>query len=140
MKEAGEKGFAGSLGLGNRAALTSISSSSSLSSCGSGGDFAKDTLLEKKEKRFAIAGFGIICVVECRCGRLVARVSGDPPIASRGSPLSFVGDGTIPMLIGSDSPLNQSASFPVFSSDLPVSMENLVDRVGDDWRDSCGEE
>ena len=137
MKEAGEKGFAGSLG--NRAALTSISSSSSQSSSGSGVDFTKGALLEKKEKRLAIAGFDMTCAVGSRCSRLLACVSDDSAMISRGSPFSFVGDGMTPMLIGSDSPLNQSASFPTFSSDLPVCMENLLDRVGDDCRDCCGE-
>ena len=45
----------------------------------------------------------------------------------------------MPMLMGSDSPLNQSAIFPAFSSDFPVSMENLLDLVGDGCRDCCGE-
>ena len=99
----------------------------------------KEALLEKKEKRLAIAGFGITCAVESRCSRLVARMSDVSAVVSEGSPLSFVGDGMIPILIGSDSPLNQSASFPAFSSDLPVSIENLFDRVGDDCRDCFGE-
>ena len=46
----------------------------------------------------------------------------------------------MPMLIGSDSPLNHSPIFPAFSSDFPVSMENLLDLVGDGCRDCCGEE
>ena len=138
MKDAGEKGFAGSFG--NRAALRSISSNSSLSSSGSNIELTKDALLEKKEKRFAIAGLETTCTVESRCGKLVAPLLDDSTMTFKGSALSFAGDGTIPMLIGSDSPLNQSASFPAFSSDLPVSMENLLDRVGDDCRDCFGEE
>lgn len=116
-----------------------MSSSSSLSSSGSGVDFTKEALLEKKEKRLAIAGFGMTCAVESRWSRLLGCMSDGPAKVSRGSPFSFVGDGRIPMLIGSDSPLNQSVSFPTFCSDLPVRMENLLDRVGDDCRDCCGE-
>ena len=137
MKEAGEKGLAGSWG--NRAALTSISSSSSLgwSDC----DFVltSEALLEKKEKRLAIAGFAMICAADCCCRRLEARRLDGSAMVSNGLRFSFVGDGIIPRLIGSDSPVNQSASFPAFASGLLVRIENLFDRAGDDCRDCCGE-
>ena len=97
-------------------------------------------LLEKKEKRLAIAGFAMICVADCCCRELAARMLDDSAMLSNGLLFSFVGDGIIPRLIGSDSPINQSASFVAFPSDLLERTENLFDRVGDDCRDCCGEE
>ena len=98
-----------------------------------------EALLEKKEKRLDIAGLAMICAADCCCRRIEARPLDDSATVSSGSLLSFVGDGIIPRVIGSDSPINQSASFPAFPSGLPVRIENLFDRVGDDCRDCCGE-
>ena len=99
-----------------------------------------EALLEKKEKRLAIAGLAMICAAGCCCHRLETRTLDVSAMVSSGLLFSFVGDGIIPRLIGSDSPINQSASFPALPSGLPVRIENLFDRAGDDCRDCCGEE
>ena len=78
---------------------------------------------------------------------LMVMLDNDSCMVSKGSIFSFVGEGRMPIFIGSDSPLNQFASLPPLSSILtspglsPVSNgrnENLL-RVGEDWRGSGGE-
>ena len=74
-------------------------------------------------------------------------MSDDAVVAFIGSAFSLGCDGKSRIAIGSDSPLNQSASFPALSSCLfcvdlsPVNLgaDSRFDRVGDDWRDCSGE-
>ena len=143
LNAAGGIGSAGPAG--KRALLTFMSSSSSSRSGRGVVGLVKEALLEKSENRLAIADFDAPCVVELRCRRLDGRISEDEPIVPRGLDFSFVGDGKIPTLIGADSPLNQSASFPTFSSVLPCVVESLRDKelaipfclVGEHWRGCC---
>ena len=95
----------------------SISMKSSLRSFGFFAGFAKDALLEKKDNRLAMAGFEMLIDVGFRGSKGVGLISDDAPTLLRGSLFSFVGEGKMPILIDSDSPLNHSENLPAIPRD-----------------------
>lgn len=97
---------------------------------GEEGTLAGDTLLPNREKRVGRVGFEVVSV-------------GLVDISARGSGFSLVGEGMIPMLMGSDSPLNQPDSTRFWCSFLTRSAWSPV-RAGIEVRfslvgDCCGD-
>ncbi len=86
------------------------------------GALAGATLLLNMEKRVDRVDFGVACMC------LV-------DMSARGSDFSLVGEGMIPMLMGSDSPLNQPDSTRFWYSFLTRSVLSPV-RVGPEIRSS----
>ncbi len=92
-----------------------------------------------------MADFDKDWVVNPRWIRLVGRSSEHTAGMSRGSAFSFIADGVMPMLMGRDSPLNQSTNFSTLSCALPcavlspVNSDSWLDLVGNDWRDCSSE-
>ena len=86
-----------------------------------------EALLPKNEKRLAIGGFDTGWVEARLCFCDVRLTVDEAIMLPRGSAFSFVGDTGMPSVMGSDSPVNHSASLPpLFSlNDVlrsPVSM------------------
>ncbi len=89
------------------------------------GALAGDTLLPKREKRVGWVGLGVICM-------------GLVDMSARGSDFSLVEEGMIPMLMGSDSPLNQPDNTRFWASFLARSTLSPV-RASSEIRSSLAE-